>query len=134
MRNVDEDGLVTARATVVPFRPPTYPLAFDVAERDGGGRFVVAPDDLAKVEIYAGYTVRFHPQDQFARVVVDEPKLAPLPWERESAAVAEFLAAPPLSNDEIAAAICGVNVQWTSPPCEMVARKSCRKRGKGGRS
>lgn len=76
---VDANGFVTARATVVPFRPPSHPLAFDVAERDGGGRYVVHPDDLHRVKLWDGCTVRYHPQDQFARVV--EPQLAPLPWE-----------------------------------------------------
>lgn len=74
MKTTDAQGFVTARATVVSFRPPTFPYAFDVSERDGGGRFVVAPDDVSKVRLYESYTVRFHPQDQFARVVA--PTLA----------------------------------------------------------
>ena len=69
---IDSKGFVTARATVVPFRPPTFPLAYDIAEGDGGGRFIVAREDLDKVTVYESCTVRFFPADQFARIVVSK--------------------------------------------------------------
>lgn len=75
---------MTARATVVPFRPPEHPYAFDVSERDGGGRFVVHPDDVSKVSLWTSYSITFEPIDTFARV---EP-LPPLPWEAVEGGVA----------------------------------------------
>lgn len=73
--HVDEHGFITARATVVPFRPEQdHPFAVDVSERDGGGRFVVTPacEGIARERLYQGVTVRFHPADQFATIVADE--------------------------------------------------------------
>ena len=76
---VDDRGFVTCRAVVVAFRPPTHPLAYDLSDAIGG-RFVVRPEDHAKVALYQSVTVRFHPQVQFAALV--EPALPALPWEQ----------------------------------------------------
>ena len=80
MATTDAQGFVTARATVVPFRPQQgHPLAYDIAERDGGGRFVVRNDDVYKLRPYDCVTVRFYPDDQFAKLVDGG---GALPWEQ----------------------------------------------------
>ncbi|HZJ67660.1 MAG TPA: hypothetical protein VFD36_29355 [Kofleriaceae bacterium] len=77
---VDDKGFVTVRATVVPFRPQQgHPLAYDCAE--GQGRLVVDNRDMSKLKPYDCVTVRFHPQDQFARLVEGG---GALPWEQAS--------------------------------------------------
>ena len=79
MATTDKNGFVTARATVVAFRPAQgHPLAYDIAERDGGGRFVVDHRDAPKLKPYDCVTVRFYPDDQFARLVEGGGQL---PWE-----------------------------------------------------
>lgn len=72
----------TARATIVEYTPssgvrghaPTR-LAYDIADDDGGGRFMVTEKDepRARELLWQGVTVRFDPQDQFAMLVFGDP-------------------------------------------------------------
>lgn len=70
----------TARATIVEFTPSSGVrghapprLAYDVSQRDGGGRLMVMTEDesIARALLWSGVTIRFDEQDQFAKLVDD---------------------------------------------------------------